>query len=258
MKQSKEIPGFLPEDYDYIPSIEDMELNENELRWLRRSQKEAEDGKALGDHMAATYDSYLVIGFNSEQKDKNGRRIPESVCGAYKIDPEDYDAISEMGKILGHYLFQNFGMYKVVKRALSWEQSLREEDNNPDPPEHDSLELHQRFHIKRYRRIHDEEYQKVRQEFIAALGNGKKRHDIAMRLMLTALADQLNENDDAEVDFFCNFEFGENSEGDNVSGIDIWPREYPCSWDEADAKMGRLKELCREYNVPCHFTWLED
>lgn len=258
MEEKNKIPGFKPGDYDYIPSIEDMELTEAELDSLRRMQKETEDGEALGSNMEANYDSYLVIGSNKYKVGEDVRCEPESACGACHIDPKDPDVISEMGKILGHLIFNNFDLYRVIKQALSWDKYLRNQDLNPEPPVHEYLEANERFHMKRYERIYTEERQKIREEFIAACGNHKKRHDMAMRNMLIAIADQLNDNEPAEIDFFCNFDFGEKSDGDNVSAINIRLRPYPCTWDEADAKMEHFKELCKEYDVPCHIVWLED
>lgn len=258
MEQTNEIPGFKPEDYDYIPSIEDMELTEAELDSLRQMQKETEDGEALGSTLEANYDSYLVIGSNKYKVDMNGLAEPESACGACHIDPNDNDAIAEMGRVLGHLIFNNFNLYRVIKQALAWDKSLRNQEYNPEPPVHEYLNSNERFHLKRYERIYTEERQKIHDEFMAASGDHKKRRDMAMRNMLIAIADQLNDNEPAEIDFFCNFDFGEKSDGDNVSAINIRLRPYPCTWDEADAKMERFKELCKEYNVPCHIVWLED
>ena len=259
MKQTDEIPGFKPEDYDpEPPGIEDMELDDNDKYWLRHHQKENEDGIALGETIGANFDSFIALGYNKEKKD--GSRIVEhqAITGAFHIDKDDYDAVDRISMLLGHYAFKSIEVHTILKKALKWERSLRDEEENPEPPMHEYLDPTMRFHIKRYERILSEEYAKIRDEFVAACGNHKKRHDMRMRLVLTAIADQLNNNEDAEIDFFCNFALGENSHGDDVSGINIFLQDIPCSWDEADAKMGRFKELCKEYNVPCHIVWLED
>lgn len=259
MDKIKQIPGFLPEDYDHEPpGIEDMNLDERQMDWLKLDQKAEEDGIALGEQMSSEYDSYIVIGFNKEKFLENGLHSHESVCGACHVDSGDYDAVSEMARQLGYFAYKKFEVYKILKKALACALSLHEEEVNPEPPVHDYLPRDQRFHLNRYKRILAEEFEREHDEFFKALGNYKLRHDIQMRMVLTAIADQLNDNEPVEIDFFCNFVLGEHSEGDNVSGIDVTPRRYPCTWDEADQKRERFVELCSQYNVPCHIEWLED
>lgn len=259
MKQTDEIPGFKPEDYDpEPPGIEDMELNDRDRYWLRHHQKENEDGLALGETVGANFDSFIALGYNKEKHIDGRIAEHQSICGAFHIDKDDYDAVDRISMLLGHYAFKSYDVYKILKKALEWEKSLREEENNPEPPVHKYLDRDMRFHVNRYERILSEEYSKIRDEFMAACGNHKKRRDMRMRLVLTAIADQLNNNESAEIDFFCNFTLGEKSNGDSVSGINIFLQDIPSSWDEADAKMSRFKELCKEYNVPCHIVWLED
>lgn len=259
MDKLKQIPGFLPEDYDKEPpGIEEMDLDQRQISWLKLDQKAEEDGIALGEQMSSEYDSYIVIGFNKEKFLKNGSHQHESVCGACHVDGGDYDAVSEMARLLGHFAYKNGDVCKILNKALEWCQSLHDEDDNPEPPVHDYLPRDQRFHQNRYRRILGEEFEKVQDEFRKALGNYKLRHDMQMKMVLTAIADQLNDNEPMEIDFFCNFVLGEHSDGDNVSGIKVTPRRYPCTWDEAEQKRDRFVELCSQYNVPCHIEWLED
>lgn len=259
MNKLKQIPGFLPEDYDKEPlGIEDMKLSERQMDWLKLEQKEEEDGIALGEQMSSEYDSYIVIGFNKEKHLKDGRTMQESVCGACHVDASDYDAVSEMAKQLGYFAYKNIEVYKILKRALDWVQSLQDADKNPEPPVHDYLPRDERFHLNRYKRILGKEFENVQEEFLNACGNYKLRHDMQMRMVLTAIADQLNDNEPVEMDFFCNFVLGEHSDGDNVSGIDVTPLRCPCTWEEAEQKRDRYVELCSQYNVPCHIVWLED
>lgn len=259
MDKLNQIPGFLPEDYDKEPpGIEEMNLNEQQTDWLKIDQKAEEDGIALGEQLSAEYDSYIVIGFNKEKRLKNSVIEHDSVCGACHVDAGDYDAVSEMGRQLGYYAFKSVDVYKILEKALAWRQSFQDEEDNPEPPVHDDLPRDQRFHQNRYRRILAEEFEKVHDEFYKALGNYKLRHDMQMRMVLTAIADQLNDNEPVEIDFFCNFVLGEDSDGDNVSGIDVILRRYPCKWEEAEQKRNRYVELCSQYGVPCHIEWLED
>lgn len=259
MNKLNTIPGFLPEDYDKEPpGIEDANLDASQTYWLQHDQKADEDSDALDEYMSADYDSYIVIGFKKEKRIKGELTEHESVCGACHVESGDYDAISEMARQLGYFAFKNFEVYKILKRALERCQSFRDEENNPEPPAHDYLPRDRRFHENRYNRILGEEFEKVRDEFRKALGNYKLRHDMQMKMVLTAIADQLNDNEPAEIDFFCNFTLGEHSDGDSVSGINIHLRRYPCTWDEAAQKRDRFVELCSQYNVPCHIEWLED
>lgn len=259
MDKIKHIPGFLPEDYDKEPpDIEDMDLDEHQINWLKLDQKAEEDGIALGEQMSSEYDSYIVIGFNKEKHLKNGLFKHESVCGACHVDGGDYDAVSEMARKLARFAHNSPEVYKILKKALAWQQSLQDEEDNPEPPVHDYLPQNQRFHQNRYRRILGEEFEKVQDEFYKALGNYKLRHDMQMQMVLAAIADQLNDNEPVEIDFFCNFALGEHSEGNNVSGIDFTLLPYPCTWEEAEQKRDRFVELCSQYNVPCHLEWLKD
>lgn len=259
MDKLNPIPGFLPEDYDKEPpGIEDMKLDESQKNWLQLDQKAEEDGIALGEQLFSEYDSYIVIGFNKEKHLNNGLIEHESVCGACHVDGGDYDAVSEIARQLGCFAHKNVEVYEILKKALAWQQSLQVEEDNPEPPVHDYLPRDRRFHLNRYNRILAEEFEKVHDEFHKALGNYKLRHDMQVKMVLTAIADQLNENEPVEIDFFCNFVLGENSEGDNVSGIKVTSRRYPCSWEEAAQKRDRYVELCSQYNVPCHIEWLED
>lgn len=259
MDKLNHIPGFLPEDYDKEPpGIEEMELDERQMNWLKLDQKAEEDGIALGEQMASEYDSYIVIGFKKEKHLKNDLTEYESVCGACHVDAGDYDAVSEIARQLGYFADKDFEVYKILKRALAYRQSFHNEKDNPEPPLHDYLPRDQRFHLNRYHRILAEEFENVREDFHKALGNSKLRHDMRMQMVLTAIADQLNDNEPVEMDFFCNFTLGEHSDGDNVSGIDVYIRPYPCSWDEAAQSRDRFIELCSQYNVPCHIEWLED
>lgn len=259
MKETDEIPGFKPEDYDpEPPGIEDMKLSDHERYWLHHHQKENEDGNALGEMMGADFDSFIVLGYNKEKVIEDRIVEHQSISGAFHVDKDDYDAVDRISMLLGHYAFKNLEVHKILKKALEWEQSLWDSENNPEPPEHKYHDREMRFHMNRYERILSEEGLKVHDEFMAACGDHKKRHDMRMRLVLSAIADQLNNNEAVEIDFFCNFTLGEKSNGDNVSGINIFLQDIPSTWDEADAKMGRFKELCKEYNVPCHMVWLED
>ena len=259
MENLNEIPGFLPEDYDEEPkSIENEELDDNQLYWLHHYQVAEEDGAALGEQMAAEYDSYIVIGFKKEKRFEDGNVEHESVCGACHIDFGDYNARSEMSRMFGYFARKNPELTQIFRNALDWEKSLMEEEYSPEPPEHKYLPRDKRFHQNRYDRIHTEEFVKVQDKFREALGDYKLRRDMKMKMVLTAIADQLNDNEPAEIDFFCNFVLGEKSDGDNVSGIDIRLRPYPCTWDEADANRSRFIELCKEYDVPCNIEWLKD
>lgn len=259
MDKLKQIPGFLPEDYDKEPpGIEDMDLDECQINWLKHDQKVEEDGIALGVQMSSEYDSYIVIGFNKEKLLKNGLTKHDFVCGACHVDGGDYDAVSEMARQLGYFTYKNIEVYKILKKALAWQQALQDEEDNPEPLVHDYLPRDQRFHQNRYHRILTEEFENVQEDFYKALGNYKLRRDIQMQMVLTAIADQLNENEPVEIDFFCNFVLGEHSVGDNVSGIDVTLRPYPCTLEEAAQKRDRYVELCSLYNVPCHIEWLED
>lgn len=256
---SGNIPGFLPEDYDRLPSLldDDRKLSESELRLLKLLQNEDEDSDKLDAYMSALYDSYLVLGFNPETRDENDKPISEYCAGACHMNDYDLDLVHEMSTRLGYYIYKNYKLYKVIQQALKVAEDFRNEEDNPEPPTHQSLKTEHRFHINRYNRIHVDEYEKVQDEFMAACGNYKKRHDMAMRMMLTAVADQIDNNEDVAIDFFCNFEFGEESKGDNVSSINVRLNPLPCSWDEAEAKRDRFEELCKEYNIPCRITWLE-
>lgn len=259
MNDSKPIPGFLPEDYDKEPpGIEEQELDEQQLYWLHHDQKENEDGIALGERMSAEYDAYITIGFKKEKHTDDGPIDHESVTGACRVNLGDYDAVSEISKLLGYYAFKNPEVSKILLRAISWRNDLQNAEDNPEPPEHDYLPREQRFHLNRYNRILTEEYDKVRDKFISALGNSQLRHDMRMKMVLTAIADQLNENEAVETDFFCNFVLSDRTDGDNVSGIDVRRLPYPCSWQEAEISRDHFVELCKKYNVPCHIVWLED
>lgn len=259
MDKLNHIPGFLPEDYDKEPpGIEEINLDERQKNWLQLDQKAEEDGIALGEQMSAEYDSYIVIGFNKEKHLKNSHIEHESVCGACHVDGGDYDAVSEMARLLGYFAFKNSDVYRILKRALEWRQSLKDEEDNTEPPVHDDLPRDRRFHQNRYNRILAEEFEQVHEEFLKACGNFKLRHDMKMKMVLTAVADQLNDNEPVEIDFFCNFTLGEHSDGDNVSGIDVFFRPYPCTWEEAAQKRDRFLKLCSQYNVPCHIEWLAD
>lgn len=258
MEKSKEIPGFLPEDYDKEPpGIEDMELDATQMYWLKHDQKAQEDGIALGERMSAEYDSYIVIGFKKEKHHDGVLTEHESVCGACHVAQRDCDAVSEISRLLGYYAFKNFEVYKILKKALSRCHSYYKEEENPEPPEHQYLPRDKRFHLNRFNRIETEEFVKVQNEFRYALGDYQLRRDMKMRMVLTAIADQLNNNKDVEIDFFCNYTLGEDTDGDNVSGIKVWDLPYPCTWDEAAKKRDRFVALCKRYDVPCQIVWVD-
>ena len=259
MKDLKQTPPFLPEDYDKeSPGIEDMKLDATQEYWLHHDQKAKEDGIALGEYMSAEYDSYIVIGFKKEKLNDHAIDEHGLVCGAYHIDNSDFDTTYEIGRLLGHYAFQNPDVAKILNKAISWRNSLAKEQFNPEPPEHEALPRDRRFHLNRYNRILSEETEKLRIQFIDACGNYKLRRNMRMKMVLTAIADQLNDNEPVEIDFFCNFVLMDHSDGDNVSGIDVQLRKVPCSWNEADSNRIRFVELCKQYNVTCHIVWLED
>lgn len=256
---SGKIPGFLPDDYDIFPSLldDDRKLDDADLRLLKLIQSENEDSDKLEDYMSAQYDSYLVLGYNPETKDDNDKPVSEYCAGACSINIKDLDLVHEMGNLLGYFIFKHPKLERVIKHALKVANDFRKEDENPEPPMHMELGVEHRFHLNRYERINREEYFKVEDEFMAACGNPKKRHDMAMRRMLTAVADQISDNEDVAIDFFCNFDYGVESDGDNVSTIKVNLLREPCTWDKAEAKRDRFEELCKEYNVPCRITWLE-
>lgn len=259
MDKLKEIPGFLPEDYDKEPpGIEEAELDATQLYWLKHNQKASEDGIALGEYMKADYDSYIVIGFKKEKRKNGAVSDHELVCGASHVDNGDYDAVSEMARQLGYFAFKNPEVAKILRRAMQWKNSLMDEELNPEPRQHIYLPRDERFHLNRYNRILSEEFEKVQDEFRNALGDYTKRRSMMMKMVLTAIADQLNDNEPVQIDFFCNFILGEESDGDNVSGIDIRLRRFPCTWEKAEANLERFMELCKQYNVPCKINWLID
>lgn len=259
MDKLNEIPGFLPDDYDKEPPcIEEMKLTPEQLDCLRQEQKASEDGIALDEYMSAEYDSYIAIGFKKEKRPDNAPLKHEYVCGAWHIDHEDYDAVYEMARLLGYYAFKDHKVATILKKAIPWERSLKDEELNPEPPEHKHLPRDRRFHLNRYNRILAEEFEKVQDEFMDACGDDLKRRTMKMKMVLTAIADQLNDNEPVQVDFFCNFILGEQSEGDNVSGIDIRLRRIPFTWDEAEDNRNRFMELCELLNVPCKINWLID
>lgn len=259
MNKLNPIPGFLPEDYDKEPpGIEEAKLDASQMLWLQQDQKAEEDGNALAEYMSAGYNSYIVIGYEKEEYRGHTRVKPDLVTGACHVDNGDYDAVSEIGRLLGYYAFKNPDIAKILDKAISWRNSLMQEEQNPEPPEHEYLPRDKRFHLNRYNRILSEEYEKERDQFVNACGNYKLRRDMRMLMVLNAIADQLNDNEPVEIDFFCNFVLGEVSDGDNVSGIDVKLRRVPCSWEEADNNRSRFIKLCKQYNVPCHIEWLED
>lgn len=259
MDKLKQIPGFLPDDYDQEPpGIEEMKLDATQEYWLHHYQKAEEDGIALGERMAADYNSYLVLGYIKERLNRGKIEEHELVCGACHIDEDDYDAIYEIARQLGYFASKYPALSKILHKAISWERSLIDEEYNPEPPEHKYLPRDERFHLNRYNRILSDEFEKVQDQFLEASGDHKLRRDMRVKMVLTAIADQLRDNEPVQMDFFCNFVLGEHSDGDNVSGIDVELRPYPCSWDEADTSRSRFIELCKDYNVPCHMSWLED
>lgn len=259
MDKLKEIPGFLPQDYDpEPPGIGDAEYDATQMRMLKLQQKAFEDGEALDEYMSAEYDSYIVIGYKGERLPENAPVEHEYACGAFHIEHEDYDAVYEMARLLGYYAFKDHKVAKILKRAIPWENSLRDEELNPEPPEHKYLPRDERFHLNRYNRIRSAEFDKVEDEFWNALGDYTKRHNMKLKMVLTAIADQLNDNEQVQIDFFCNFILEENSYGDNVGGIDIRLRRIPFTWEEAENNRDHFIELCKQLNVPCKITWLID
>lgn len=261
MEKSQPIPGFLSEDYDEedLGLVEKEKLTNQEKYWLHHDQVVEEDGIALGEKMSAEYDSYIIIGFKKERHDERGVLTHyDSVTGACHVDLGDYDAVYEMARLLGEYAYDNYEVAKILFKALKRYNDYKLAEENPEPPVHDLLPQNERFHLNRYKRILSEEMNKVRDEFFEACDNYKLRHDMKMKMVLTAIADQVNDNEYVDTDFFCNFVLGEKSKDNNVDGIDVWLQPYPCSWQEADEKRFRFIELCEQYGVPCHIEGYED
>ena len=262
MKQNEDyIEGFLPEDYDcQLQSADDEQvLDPSQEHWLKREQIRLETNGRLKEVMEDenSFDSYVVIGYKAKdvELDKGGNKN-EYYCDMNCIveNISCIHDIAEMTTDIAYALEENPLLKKLFIEAL--EKSKQIANSEPIPPNHDDLPRASQFHLNRFNRIYAEKYFELRgnRETILA---PKEAYNISVKAMCLAVLDQINNNENVEEDFFCNFYIDEHK-GDNAyTRVEVRQRKFACTYQEADAKVDDFKALCNELNIPCSLPWLE-